>query len=189
MSVTYPNAVKVARMAAVVTQAGTTAVLEIGTTGMGTTTGGVTASVSGSLNATEQGSDTAEIRSSEQAGEGRGFVMVDLPSALWWKRKPKAMPEEVAEQKLQRVAGVIERIARDQVASPEPATVQREQARQIMAPLAAEMPGFDWSALYRDMLNRLIQQRLAEQMAAQEIERIRLFEADEDDVLLLLMAA
>ena len=36
MSVTYPNAVKVARMAAVVTQAGTTAVLEIGTTGMGT---------------------------------------------------------------------------------------------------------------------------------------------------------
>ena len=150
---------------------------------------GVTASVSGSLNATEQGSDTAEIRSSEQAGEGRGFVMVDLPSALWWKRKPKSMPEEVAEQKLQRVAGVIERIARDQVASPEPATVQREQARQIMAPLAAEMPGFDWSALYRDMLNRLIQQRLAEQMAAQEIERIRLFEADEDDVLLLLMAA
>jgi hypothetical protein len=34
MSVTYPNAVKVARMAAVVTQAGTTAVLEIGTSGM-----------------------------------------------------------------------------------------------------------------------------------------------------------
>ena len=34
MAVVYPNAVKVARMAAVVTQAGTTAVLEIGTTGM-----------------------------------------------------------------------------------------------------------------------------------------------------------
>ncbi len=34
MSVTYTNAVKIARMAAVVTQAGTTAVLEIGTTGM-----------------------------------------------------------------------------------------------------------------------------------------------------------
>ena len=34
MAVTYTNAVKVARMAAVVTQAGTTAVLEIGTTGM-----------------------------------------------------------------------------------------------------------------------------------------------------------
>jgi hypothetical protein len=34
MSVTYPNAVKVARMAAVVTAAGSTAVLEIGTAGM-----------------------------------------------------------------------------------------------------------------------------------------------------------
>jgi hypothetical protein len=36
MAVTYTNAVKVARMAAVVTAAGTTAVLEIGTTGMAT---------------------------------------------------------------------------------------------------------------------------------------------------------
>jgi hypothetical protein len=34
MAVTYPNAVKVARMAAVVSQAGATAVLEIGTAGM-----------------------------------------------------------------------------------------------------------------------------------------------------------
>ena len=36
MAVVYTNAVKVARMAAVVSQAGATAVLEIGTTGMGT---------------------------------------------------------------------------------------------------------------------------------------------------------
>lgn len=36
MSVTYTTAVKNARLSAVVTQAGTTAVLEIGTTGMGT---------------------------------------------------------------------------------------------------------------------------------------------------------
>lgn len=34
MAVTYTNAVKIARMAAVVSQAGTTAVLEIGTAGM-----------------------------------------------------------------------------------------------------------------------------------------------------------
>ncbi len=34
MAVTYTNAVKIARMAAVVAQAGTTAVLEIGTAGM-----------------------------------------------------------------------------------------------------------------------------------------------------------
>lgn len=36
MSVTYTNAVKIARMAAVVSQAGATAVLEIGTAAMGT---------------------------------------------------------------------------------------------------------------------------------------------------------
>lgn len=36
MPVVYPNAVKIARMNAVTTAAGTTAVLEIGTTGMGT---------------------------------------------------------------------------------------------------------------------------------------------------------
>jgi hypothetical protein len=36
MAVVYTNAVKIARMAAVVTQAGTTAVLEIGTSGMST---------------------------------------------------------------------------------------------------------------------------------------------------------
>ena len=36
MPVIYPNAVKIARMAAVVSQAGTTAVLEIGTAGMAT---------------------------------------------------------------------------------------------------------------------------------------------------------
>lgn len=36
MAVTYPNAVKIARMNAVTTAAGATAVLEIGTTAMGT---------------------------------------------------------------------------------------------------------------------------------------------------------
>ena len=36
MAFTYTNAVKIARMAAVVSQAGTTAVLEIGTSAMGT---------------------------------------------------------------------------------------------------------------------------------------------------------
>ena len=36
MAVTYPNAVKIARMNAITTAAGTTAVLEIGTTAMGT---------------------------------------------------------------------------------------------------------------------------------------------------------
>lgn len=121
-----------------------------------------------------------------------GFVIVDTAPRLWWKRKPKALPEEEAEQQVKRVAGVIERIAREQVANPEPVSVQREQARQAVAPLVRDMPGFDWSAMYRAAIAALIQQRLEEQarlIAAQEIERIRLFEADEDDVLILLMAA
>lgn len=123
---------------------------------------------------------------------GNGFVIVDTAPRLWWKRKPKALPEDEAEQQVKRVAGVIERIAREQVANPEPVSVQREQARQAVAPLVRDMPGFDWSAMYRAAIAALIQQRLEEQarlIAAQEIERIRLFEADEDDVLILLMAA
>lgn len=123
---------------------------------------------------------------------GNGFIIVDTAPRLWWKRKPKALPDDEAAEKVERVAGVIERIARAQVASPSPEAVQREQARQAVAPLVRDMPGFDWSAMYRAAIAALIQQRLEEQarlIAAQEIERIRLLEADEDDVLILLMAA
>ena len=126
-----------------------------------------------------------------QTTEGNGFVLVDAPSKLWWKRKPKALPEEVADEKLVKVARVIERIARQQVEKQTPIEQRRIEARQVVAPLVADMPGFDWSAMYRHALNKLMEQRLAEQMAgelaAQEIERIRLM-SDEDDLLILLMA-
>lgn len=176
MAVVYTNAVKIARMNAVTTAAGTVR-------------------VAGAMAANEEGGDTAQFLGTEEQPAPPtlgGFVIVDTAPRLWWKRKPKALPEEEAEQQVRRVAGVIERIAREQVASPEPVSVQREQARQAVAPLVRDMPGFDWSAMYRAAIAALIQQRLEEQarlIAAQEMERIRLFEADEDDVLILLMAA
>lgn len=132
-----------------------------------------------------------ETEQPEEQHSINGFVLVDAPSRLWWKRKPKALPEEVANEKLVKVARVIERIARQQVEKQTPNEQRRIEARQVVAPLVADMPGFDWSAMYRYALDRLIEQRLAEQLAgqqaAQEIERIRIM-SDEDDVLLLLMA-
>lgn len=134
--------------------------------------------------------DVVQVGADPVSG-GSGFVLIDAPSKLWWKRKPRALPEEVADQKLVKVARVIERIARQQVEKQTPNEQRRIEARQVVAPLVADMPGFDWSAMYRYALDRLIEQRLAEQLAgqqaAQEIERIRIM-SDEDDVLLLLMA-
>lgn len=116
-----------------------------------------------------------------------GFVIVDTAPRLWWQRKPKALPDEVAEQKVKAVARVIERIAIEQVNQPATPFEQKAQARQIVAPLIADMPGFDWSAMYRAAIAALIAQKLEAQRI--EMERIRLLEADEDDVLILLMAA
>jgi RNA processing factor Prp31 len=151
---------------------------------------GVTASVSGSLNATEQGSDTAEIRTSEQvAGGGAGFVMVDRPSTLWWKRKPKALSEEAADQKVKRVVRVIEQIARQQPEQKAKQT-QREVARAV-APMLAEMPGFDWTPVFRQVIQEMQRQQQEEAArieAVIQIERIRAIEQDDEDVLFLLMS-
>lgn len=156
---------------------------EAAPTGSGYAAGGVFASgIAPQATETEQ---------PEEPRVNGGFVLVDAPSRLWWKRKPRALPEEEADEKLVKVARVIERIARQQVEAQTPIEQRRIEARQVVAPLVADMPGFDWSSLYRYALDRLIEQRLAEQLAgelaAQEIERIRLM-SDEDDLLILLMA-
>lgn len=131
--------------------------------------------------------------------EGHGFVIVDFEPKLWWKRKPKALDKQEAAQKVEAIARKIERVAVKQVKSGrvvEPVVTKPEKTEvlQAIAPQLQEMPGFDPIELYRAILARLIeQQRQAEMQAAelarQEIERIRLFEQDEDDVLILLMGA
>lgn len=87
----------------------------------------------------------------------------------FWPRKPKALPDELAEQMLMQVGAVSEQLAAQHANSEQPADQLREQARQVLYPLAANMAGFDWSVMYRYELKRL--------------QALR----DEDDVSTLLM--
>lgn len=82
----------------------------------------------------------------------------------FWPRKPKALPDEIAEQMLMQIGAVSEQLAAQHINNPD-----REQARQALYPLAANMAGFDWSVMYRYELERL--------------QALR----DEDDVSTLLM--
>lgn len=82
----------------------------------------------------------------------------------FWPRKPKALPDELAEQMLMQVGAVSEQLAAQHINNPD-----REEARQVLYPLAANMAGFDWSVMYRYELKRL--------------QALR----DEDDVSTLLM--
>ena len=83
----------------------------------------------------------------------------------FWPRKPKALPDELAEQMMMQIGAVSEQLAQQHVDQPD----MREAARQVLYPLAASMPGFDWSVMYRYELDRLRTVR------------------DEDDISTLLM--
>lgn len=119
---------------------------------------------------------------------GMGFVFTDTPSALWWKRKPKALSDEVAEQKVNRVVRVIKEIAGKQQAEQTAKQAQREVA-QAIAPMLADMPGFDWTPLYRTIVAEFQRQReqAARIEAVAQIARIRAIEQDDEDVMILLM--
>ena len=126
-------------------------------------------------------------------GSPHGFVITDTAPKLWWKRKPKALDEEEAEQKVAQVVRVVERIALRQVEAqqPAPAKEQKREVREAIAPLVAEMPGFDWMTLYRTILielGRRQQEQQAAELAQIEIARIQAMRRDEDDVLILLMS-
>lgn len=150
----------------------------------------------GAMDAVESGSDTAEILGdgiSPETGSPHGFVITDTAPKLWWQRKPKALDEEEAEQKVAQVVRVVERIALSQVEAeqPAPAKAQKREVREAIAPLVAEMPGFDWMTLYRTILielGRRQQEQQAAELAQIEIARIQAMRRDEDDVLILLMS-
>lgn len=133
----------------------------------------------------------AQVNGAGQVGEivvANGFVFTDTPSALWWKRKPKALSEEIAEQKVKRVVRVIKQIAAKQAPEQSAKQAKREVA-QAIAPLIAEMPGFDWTPIYRNIVADFERQReeAARIEAVAQIARIRAIEQDDEDVLILLM--
>lgn len=128
----------------------------------------------------------AEVEEPADTG-GYGFVITDTAPQLWWKRKPRSVPVKVAEKKIREIAGTIERVAAKQ---PETTTVKeaRREVLQAIAPQLEQMPGFDWPALYQRILIELHvrrSQQAAEQQAAIHAQKMR----DEDDILILLMAA
>lgn len=116
--------------------------------------------------------------------------IVDFEPKLWWLRKPKALPEEEAKEKIGKVARTIERVVRERMeAQQEPS---KKEVKQAVASLVQEMPGFDWLALYQQILIQINLNRLGDkQRVRQEMERqARIeFEQDEEDALILLMAA
>lgn len=114
-------------------------------------------------------------------------VMTGRPSKLWWTRKPKALDDEEADQKVERVVRVIERVARSQVSRnvTQPNKVARAEVRQQIEPLVQEMPGFDWGTVYRSLLIQAAAQRQA--ILAEEAQRLQRQADDEDDLIVLLM--
>lgn len=157
---------------------------------------GIASVRTGSMDAVEQGGDTALI-----LGEGaeptqsspHGFVITDTAPKLWWKRKPKALDEEEAQERVEKLVRVVERVARKQVEEekPAPAKERKREVREAISPLVEEMPGFDWMAVYRTILIELESRKReaqAREQAAAEIARIRAIEQDDEDALLLLMS-
>lgn len=130
-----------------------------------------------------------DVADTAPSAEGHGFVITDTAPRLWWQRKPKAMPEEVAEQHVKRISGTIERIASKQAA---PTKAARKEILEAIQPQLEQMPGFDWLPLYQIILLELHIRRdqQAEQERQQEAELLALRRMrNEDDLLVLLMAA
>lgn len=121
------------------------------------------------------------------AGVYTNAVMTGRPSKLWWTRKPKALDEEEADQKVERVVRVIERVARSQVSRnvTQPNKVARAEVRQQIEPLVQEMPGLDWGTVYRSLLIQAAAQRQA--ILAEEAQRLQRQADDEDDLIVLLI--
>ena len=109
----------------------------------------------------------------------------DYEPKLWWLRRPKAMPEEVAKAKVAKVAKTIQKVVEAKVEQKQEPT--KREIRAAIEPLVQEMPGFDWVALYRQILIQVNLQRLAQEQELERQAQIR-FEQDEEDALILLMA-
>ena len=78
----------------------------------------------------------------------RGGFDVDQEPTLWWKRKPKALAPEEATQRLKRAAEVIVSKAKRHADDREPVAQRRAEVKQAIAPMLAQMPGFDWRPMY-----------------------------------------
>lgn len=128
----------------------------------------------------------------QKTGLGLGFD-VDMEPQLWWQRKPKALAPAVARARLYKVAKCIVEKAQQQADRREPEAQRRAEVKEAVAPLLAQMPGFDWRAMYQEAYDRAISKLIAAQRDAQDQDRKREAEEsarrgriDEEDVSLLI---
>ena len=114
-------------------------------------------------------------------------------AAVIWPRKPKAVSEPDAVEKIAKVANVLANTAAEQAQGRIPVSVRVAEARQAVAPLITDMPGFSWRAIYDQAYTAALDASIADalaqheaaQMAQREIARIRAI--DDEDVALLAM--
>lgn len=114
---------------------------------------------------------------------------VNYEPKLWWLRKPKAIPEEVAKAKVKKIAGVIREVV--QAKQAEPLKEQRQAVKQAIAPMLQEMPAFDWVALYQQialLVSLENARRDKEAQMAYLAQQALMQEIAEEEELLLLMA-
>lgn len=126
----------------------------------------------------------------------RGLALgfdVDFEPVLWWQRRPKALEPAVAKAKLRKVAEVIVEKAQQQAERREPEAQRKAEVKEAVAPLVAQMPGFDWRAMYQEAYDRAISKLIAMQLDAQDQARKRAAEEkarrrriDDEEVSLLL---
>lgn len=171
--------------------AGTAAALAAAAIGTASASAALTTQIALDAIAQAQASAAADLTAPapQAAGSGHGFEMgggFEPDPRLWWLRKPKAVPREKARKQVAEVAQEIRRIVVEQVADApkllqsQPTKDQRAEVKAAIAPLVAQMPGFDWMAMYQALL--------AQEIARQAIAKARQDEQDEDDALILLMA-
>jgi len=119
----------------------------------------------------------------------RGGFDVDQEPALWWKRKPKALAPEEAKQRLKRAAEVIVSKAKQHADDRDPVAQRRAEVKQAIAPMLAQMPGFDWRPMYDAAYSWAVSMLIAQALDAQEQAKAAIAKArlrDEEEIALLM---
>jgi hypothetical protein len=108
--------------------------------------------------------------------------ITDFEPKLWWLRRPKAVTEEEAKEKVETVAKTIEKVVKAKRLGEAPT---KQEVKQAVAPLVQAMPGFDWVKLYEQIL---IQIQIVESNKRFQAEQARILLDEEDAEILLLLA-
>jgi hypothetical protein len=133
------------------------------------------------FNANQFFSPTVQHGQQTQSGVHR-VELTDFEPKIWWLRKPKAVTEQEAKEKVETVAKTIEKVVKAKRLGEAPT---KQEVKQAVAPLVQAMPGFDWVKLYERVL---IQIQIVESNKRFQSEQARILLDEEDAEILLLLA-